>query len=325
MEGMRARTGHRGRALVAAFVGLSGAFVAAVAAVPPAAAAGSVSLFDDSGGTPLFNGSVLAPGHPQTGCVSVSAAGATRTDSVVLSATGVAGSLAQYLSVSVQVGSGGHLGDCTGWVADPAVPTWSGHLGDLTPGVVTGWYPRTSSTRTFRFTVQVDDVGAASGTTAGGQFVWQLTTTPPPPPRAVRRRRPPSPVGLAVAVRVAQPDAHAHQDADTHRDDAGAHRASAPDDAAGTDDRPHFAADREQRARAGCTDGRPGADRSRPAGRGRNTHTGDEPGPGREPAGRRFGGAAPHTVGVRGCGRTGFAGRPWWRRHRGRTGTPRRR
>src|SRR5690349_22164669 len=179
---MRARTGHRGRALVAAFVGLSGAFVAAVAAVPPAAAAGSVSLFDDSGGTPLFNGAVLAPGHPQTGCVSVSAAGVTPTDAVVLSAEGVAGSLAQYLSVSVEVGSGGHLGDCTGWVADPAVPIWSGHLGDLVPGVVTGWYPSASATRTFRFTVQVDDVAAASGTTAGGQFVWQLATTPPPPP-----------------------------------------------------------------------------------------------------------------------------------------------
>ncbi len=61
------------------------------------------------------------------------------------------------------------------------MPTWSGRLGDLTPGVVTGWYPGTSSTRTFRFTVQVDDVGAASGTTAGGQFVWQLATAPPAP------------------------------------------------------------------------------------------------------------------------------------------------
>ena len=50
-----------------------------------------------------IRGQVLAPGHPQTGCVSVSAAGATPSDAVVLSATGVAGSLAQYLSVSVQV------------------------------------------------------------------------------------------------------------------------------------------------------------------------------------------------------------------------------
>src|SRR3954453_8577022 len=112
---MRARTGHRGRALAAAFVGPAGPFVAAVAAVPPAAAAGSVSLFDDSGGTPLFNGAVLAPGHPQTGCVSVSAAGAAPTDAVVLSASGVSGSLAQYLSVSVEVGLGGHLGNCAGW------------------------------------------------------------------------------------------------------------------------------------------------------------------------------------------------------------------
>src|SRR4051812_9864390 len=172
---------HRGRALAAALAGLVGAFVAAVAAVPPAAAAGSVSLFDDSAGGAVLTGAALAPGHAQSGCVSVSAAGATPSDAVVLSASGVSGSLAQYLAVTVDVGTGGHLGDCTGWVADATVPRWSGHLGDLVPGVVTGWSPAASASRTFKFTVSVDDVGAAAGTTAAGRFVWQLTTAPPPP------------------------------------------------------------------------------------------------------------------------------------------------
>src|SRR5215217_6156680 len=98
---MRVSGRHRGRALAAALAGLLGAFVAAAAAVPPAAAAGSVSLFDDSAGAAVFTGTPLAPGHAQTGCVKVSAAGATPSDAVVLSASGVSGSLAQYLAVTV--------------------------------------------------------------------------------------------------------------------------------------------------------------------------------------------------------------------------------
>jgi hypothetical protein len=176
----------RARAAWSAGAVLLAASTVLLAGVRPAAASGSVALFDDDGGAALFTGALLAPGRTQTGCVSVDASGADPADSVVLAADSLSGTLVPYLSVTVDVGSGGHMGDCSGFVTDPLVSPWSGRLSALTTGIPTGWQPGQSSTRTFRFTVAVDDDQTAAGLAGSGRFVWQLTTTPPPPP-------PPSP------------------------------------------------------------------------------------------------------------------------------------
>jgi hypothetical protein len=172
----------RARAAWSAGAVLLAAVTVVLAGVQPAQASGSVALFDDDGGAALFTGALLAPGRAQTGCVSVDAQGADPGDGVVLSADSLAGTLVPYLTVTVEVGSGGHMGDCSGFVADPLVTPWSGRLSALAPGVVTGWQPGQAGTRTFRFTAAVDDNQSAAGLTGSGRFVWQLTTAPPPPP-----------------------------------------------------------------------------------------------------------------------------------------------
>jgi hypothetical protein len=171
----------RARAAWSAGAVLLAAVTVLLAGVRPAAASGSVALFDDDGGAALFAGALLAPGRTQTGCVSVDATGADPSDAVVLSADNLAGALLPYLTITIDVGSGGHMGDCSGFVADPLVPPWSGRLSALTPGMSTGWQPGLAGNRTFRFTVDVDDDQAAAGLTGSGRFVWQLTTNPPPP------------------------------------------------------------------------------------------------------------------------------------------------
>src|SRR4051794_37514722 len=80
------RTSMRARAAWAAGVVVLGAVTAVLAAVQPASASGSVSLFDDDAGGALFTGSLLAPGRTQTSCVSVDATGADPADTVVLAA-----------------------------------------------------------------------------------------------------------------------------------------------------------------------------------------------------------------------------------------------
>jgi hypothetical protein len=176
------RSRLRTRAAWSAGAVLLAAVTGVLAAVQPAAASGSVSLFDDDGGSALFTGTLLAPGRTQTGCVSVDASGADPADDVVLSADTLVGAVIPYLTVTVDVGTGGHMGDCTGFAVDPLIPQWSGRLSALATGVSTGWHPAQAGTRTFRFTVAVDDNQAAAGISGSGRFVWQLTTTPPPPP-----------------------------------------------------------------------------------------------------------------------------------------------
>ena len=54
----------------------------------------------------MFSGGLLAPGHTQQACVAVQAAGADPADEVVLLAQNVAGSLAGYLTITVEQPAG---------------------------------------------------------------------------------------------------------------------------------------------------------------------------------------------------------------------------
>ena len=126
-----------------------------LAGIPPAAASGGVALFDDDGGAGLFTGALSwRPDAPRPPASSVDASGADPSDTVVLSADDLAGTLVPYLTVTVDVGSSGHMGDCSGFTADMLVAPWSGRLSDLATPVPTGSHPGTAGTRTFRFTVR---------------------------------------------------------------------------------------------------------------------------------------------------------------------------
>jgi hypothetical protein len=142
----------------------------------------SVSLFDDDGSRSLFDGSaLLVPGHPQTNCLSVGAAGAQPGDSVTLTATSLIGvDLPDHLVLTVDVGTGGVYGDCSGF---SGTTVWSGTLAALaaaasTDGIATGWQPASTPARSFRITVDVDSAAAAQGVTAAADLEWRLVRGP---------------------------------------------------------------------------------------------------------------------------------------------------
>jgi hypothetical protein len=144
----------------------------------------SVSLFDDDGDHPLFPGTQpLVPGRTRSACMSVGAAGAAPGDAVYVSATGVGGALADYLQLTVELGSGGSYGDCTAFTG---AQVWSGSLSDLAAastgsGIPTGWDPSAQPVRSFRVSATLADVPAASGLAAAAKFVWRLSQTPVTP------------------------------------------------------------------------------------------------------------------------------------------------
>ena len=157
-------------------------FTALLMSATPASGAGdsgSVAMFDDDGGGGLFTAArPLAPGTPQVACVSVGVLVPKTDDRIELKATQVAGTLIGQLTVTVDIGTGGEMGDCSGFTGSRL---WSGRLADLTAGINTGWQPWVVDTRSFRFTVEVDDDATAIGRAATGRFVWGLTRDTPEP------------------------------------------------------------------------------------------------------------------------------------------------
>ena len=145
----------------------------------------TVPLFDDDGGVALFDGSArVSPSSPQTACLLVSASGASSAAQVGLFAAAVSGSLAPDLQVTVELGGGGHAGDCTGFTG---TQIWSGTLPQLaapTPatGFWTGWTPGSAPTRTFRITIAVDPGSTAQGQHAAADLVWRLVDEDRPVP-----------------------------------------------------------------------------------------------------------------------------------------------
>ena len=153
--------------------------VANRAAAVPAEA--SASMFDDDSGLALFRGAGrITPSTPQVACLLVGARGAASTDGVALAADAVTGPLADDLLVSVEVGTGGSAGDCSGFTGRQV---WQGTLPELanpTPatGYWMGWRPASVPTATFRITVALDPDSTAAGQRAGADVVWRLLYQP---------------------------------------------------------------------------------------------------------------------------------------------------
>ena len=211
------------------FLGFAWAFAAPSRA---AAAEGGVALFDDDGGRALFTAAdKLAPGRPVAECVKVGSRTALPGDQVWFAATDVSGPLADHVTVTLESGSGGRFGDCSGF---SGTTLWSGRLRALGAastgnGLDTGWDPSTSETRTFRVTVVMDADLTVQGLTARGDLVWRLyrdvvidpggptdtptvaptdtPTTPEPSPTTAAPTTSPAPTTAPPATRTPPPGA----------------------------------------------------------------------------------------------------------------------
>lgn len=162
------------------------AFVAQNDNVGNQVSSASVDLADNDSTTAMFqNVTGLMPGAPEVRCIDVTYTGTIDPLAVQLYAAGApTGTLAPYLDMTVQVGSDPtpSFGDCTGFVS--AGTLWTGTLADFasTHGTyaagVTAWDPGLGpETRTFRFSLTVQDDAAAEGLTTTFGFSWETRTS----------------------------------------------------------------------------------------------------------------------------------------------------
>jgi hypothetical protein len=147
--------------------------------------AGNVALTDDDNNTALFNATGLKPGSTGTNCITVTSTGSLPS-TVKLYGTNAAttNALATNINLTVEQGTGGGFGSCTGFTPAATSGTlYSGTVagfGTASTNFATGvgtWAPTGSGSesRVYRFTYTVSSTApnTVQGGTAALGFTWE--------------------------------------------------------------------------------------------------------------------------------------------------------
>jgi hypothetical protein len=181
-------------ALVLSFIAVSvlvvtssrAAFVAQNDNVTNQVTSAAVDLTDTDSGTAMFDDVTgLMPGTTEQRCIDVTYNGTVDPLAVKLYSSGAPTStLAPYLDLTIEVGSDPSpvFRDCNGFV--PAGILYSGTVQGFSTGHgsyaagVPAWDPGIGpETRTFRFSLSVQDVPAAEGLTTTFGYSWETRTS----------------------------------------------------------------------------------------------------------------------------------------------------
>ncbi len=144
-------------------------------------AAGTVVLVDDDTGSAMFSVSNMKPGDSSQTCIAVTYNGTVVPADVVeyVSAGDLTGTgLGTYLNLTIERGTGGSFGNCTGFTAEAT--DYSGTLAgfaaastDFASGAGT-WAPAAQGeSKVYRITATLQDDNAAQGLNATVTFTWE--------------------------------------------------------------------------------------------------------------------------------------------------------
>ena len=140
-------------------------------------ASGSVVITDDDAGSALFTASAMTPGSPVVECITLTYSGTLTPADIRMYGTS-SGTLAGYLDTTIEVGTGGAFGNCTGFT--PSSTIYTGTLTNFSTthtnwatGLATFTAAANPTSRTLRFTVDVQNNPAAQGQSASADFTWE--------------------------------------------------------------------------------------------------------------------------------------------------------
>lgn len=140
-------------------------------------ATGSVVLSDDDTGTAMFSASNLTAGQSVVKCIAVTYSG-TLTSGVNVKLYGTAsGALAPYLNLTVEQGTGGGFGSCSGFSGSSIYSgTVSGFATAYTNfgNGLSAFSPSANpETHVYRFTVTVQNDNNAQSKSATADYTWE--------------------------------------------------------------------------------------------------------------------------------------------------------
>jgi hypothetical protein len=182
--GLLARLGAVGVGLLVmsllVVTGSRAAFTASTANGSNTFTAGTVTLADDDAGSVMFNLTGMKPGDTATKCVNVTYTGSLAADVKLYGTVGGTG-LATYLDTVVDVGTGATGGastDCTGFTApsnlhNGTLAAFGTAHTDYSNGAAGFAGATNPSTKSYRFTVTLQDNNLAQGKTASVAFTWE--------------------------------------------------------------------------------------------------------------------------------------------------------
>lgn len=164
--------------VVSLLVGSWAAFTDTTSNSPDQFAAGTVTITDDDAGSAMFTVNGMKPGDSSTNCIAVTYTGSLDANVWLYGATAGTG-LDAYLNVSVEAGSGGSYGNCTGFT--PSSTLYSGTLAGYPDSQPAGIQDTTHSpwvtndAVVYRVTVSLPAAtpNAAQGLNATQTFTWE--------------------------------------------------------------------------------------------------------------------------------------------------------
>ncbi len=143
---------------------------------------GTVALADDDSNTAMFNATNLKPGSTGVKCIAVTSTGSLASTVKLYGTTySTTNSLADYLNVKVEQGTGATSASCTGFTGastlfDSTLTSFATTKTSFATGVGT-WAPTgtASETKAFKitYTLSTSTPDAAQGGTAAVGFTWE--------------------------------------------------------------------------------------------------------------------------------------------------------
>jgi len=134
--------------------------------------AGTVTLTDDDEGRSLVDLRAMAPGRPVEQCLKVSYQGTILPADLAVKAV-TNGSLAPYVLVTLEAGSGGRFGSCDGF--EPSSTLFDGTVAGLVQrgSMPVGRIRNKGDGLSFRFRYELADDERAIGKTAVVDVLWE--------------------------------------------------------------------------------------------------------------------------------------------------------
>lgn len=135
-------------------------------------ATGRVSLEDDDRGRSLVTLENMAPGRPQSRCLTVEYTG-TILPVALSMAVETSGDVAEFVTVRVERGLEGSFESCDGF--SPTAELFDGTLATLADedAVAAGVFRTDAQAASFRFTFDLLDVAEAADRSGSVDFVWE--------------------------------------------------------------------------------------------------------------------------------------------------------
>ncbi|MEX1008172.1 MAG: TasA family protein [Acidimicrobiia bacterium] len=156
------------------------AFNASTTNGPNSWSAGSVALADDDSASVMFNVSNMTPGDTATKCINVTYTGSLTADVKLYGSIAGTG-LATYLNTTVDIGTGttgGATASCTGFslssnLFNSTLASFGTSYTDFSTGLGGFAGATNPTTKSYRFTVTLQDNNSAQSKTATATFTWE--------------------------------------------------------------------------------------------------------------------------------------------------------